>query len=147
MSSMNLRLPDDLHELLRDLAAQDKRSLNSYIVVALERDSAGKTPPPRPRRTKPRTAEPGGRVWTADDRVAILQVAGALLEMDVFVVDEAADAQLAELRDDVAAGESTPMLAADVREAVRVLGRAPEVKGMPAWPRVRDRWRELDRAR
>jgi predicted HicB family RNase H-like nuclease len=35
--SLNLRLPRDLHARLTELAAADRRSLNSMIVVLLER--------------------------------------------------------------------------------------------------------------
>ncbi len=37
MIATNLRLPDDLHAQLKELAARERRSLNTLIVVLLER--------------------------------------------------------------------------------------------------------------
>jgi hypothetical protein len=45
-TSVNVRLPRDLHARLKDLAAMDRRSLNAEIVWLLERavDAEGRRP-------------------------------------------------------------------------------------------------------
>jgi hypothetical protein len=35
MSAINLRLPESLHEAVRELAAKDKISINQFIAVAI----------------------------------------------------------------------------------------------------------------
>lgn len=143
MGSMNLRLPEDIHDRLRAAAEQDHRSANSKIVALLDQHLPAGTLPARPRKRADQTGG-SGKVWTGADRRAVLEVAAALLEMDAFVVDEAASEQLADLRDDLANGESTSMIAADVRETVGAMKRADEVAAMPGWSSVLQRWREVD---
>ena len=36
MTSLNLRLPEELHKAIRELAQKDKRSINSEILFILE---------------------------------------------------------------------------------------------------------------
>jgi len=141
MGSMNLRLPENIHDRLRAAAAADHRSANSAIVALLDQHLPAETLAAQPRK---RAAATGGKVWTDADRPAVLEVAGALLEMDAFVVDEAASEQLVDLRNDLAAGESTAMIAADVRETIGAMKRAAEVAAMPSWPSVLKRWHEVD---
>jgi hypothetical protein len=43
MKQLNVRLPDDLHVALKALADTDHRSLNSEVVVLLERAVANRT--------------------------------------------------------------------------------------------------------
>lgn len=38
MKHINLRLPDDLHERLKELAEQDRRSINNQLVVLIEQE-------------------------------------------------------------------------------------------------------------
>ncbi|MFF4830519.1 Arc family DNA-binding protein [Streptomyces sp. NPDC001315] len=47
MKHVNLRLPDELHELARAAAAADDRSLNSWLVAVVRRAvTPGETPRP-----------------------------------------------------------------------------------------------------
>lgn len=49
MKALNLRLPDELHAQLRELAEREHRSLNAEIVARLERSLKGgsaDSPPP-----------------------------------------------------------------------------------------------------
>lgn len=45
---ISLRLPDDLHQELRDLAAKDERSVTQTIVRLLRQGVAQRTTPPPP---------------------------------------------------------------------------------------------------
>ncbi|MBR0693606.1 Arc family DNA-binding protein [Bradyrhizobium lablabi] len=42
----HLRLPADLHEKLKRLAADNRRSMNSEIVIAIEKHVQGRRPKP-----------------------------------------------------------------------------------------------------
>ncbi len=48
MKHINLRLPDDLHEQVKDAAERDRRSINTWIVVQIERAISGKDLPASP---------------------------------------------------------------------------------------------------
>lgn len=41
MKHVNLRLPDDLHAIVKAAADRDRRSLNSMLIVLIERGLAG----------------------------------------------------------------------------------------------------------
>ena len=43
MSTISLRLPDSLHQTLRELAAKEKVSINQLITLAVAEKAAAKT--------------------------------------------------------------------------------------------------------
>ena len=46
MKKLNLRLPDELYDILKEMADTDRRSLNSQIIVMLERAVHDRDSPP-----------------------------------------------------------------------------------------------------
>jgi len=45
MKHVNLRLPDDIHAMLTEMAEHDRRSLNTMIIVLVEEEKRRRTAP------------------------------------------------------------------------------------------------------
>ena len=45
MKHVNLRLPDDVHAVLEAIAAQDRRSLNSMLIILIEEEQKRRAVP------------------------------------------------------------------------------------------------------